>query len=161
MHAHNDGKIILKSIMNHFTYFCCRDKFWILKYEQCWRPVSVMPSVSMIFNEFTDNILDAKTRFSNEIWKKMKKRTLDIFMVFQQFRMLTIIKYTNMAKIWKILEEANERISIFFLFFFIDSIQSFKGSNLFLFLFSRWTRYTTECWTNFCPAQKNTHSTIK
>ena len=54
------------------TYFCCHDKFIILKYEQCWGDVSVIPSILMMFNEFTDNIFVVLTCFLTKISTNLK-----------------------------------------------------------------------------------------
>ena len=37
-------------LINSCTYYCCKDRFWILKSDQCWRDVCICDTFS--FNDF-------------------------------------------------------------------------------------------------------------
>ena len=102
------------------TFFCCHDRFVEQKYEHCCEYVSAIPSISMMFSEFTDNISDGLTCFDTKISTDLINRLLDIIMLHQQFIIQIIIKvnsfqYFTMAKTWNVLEEANEGMSTSFL----------------------------------------------
>ena len=67
-------KLMRKYIKKHYDlsmvqciYFCCHDRFIVLKYENCWGDLSVIPSTSVLFNEFTDNFFDDLTCFLTKI----------------------------------------------------------------------------------------------
>ena len=61
---------VLKSVIVFCTYFYCYARFWILKYEQCWRVVSVIPLKWKILNGFTDSISDALKCFLTKMLRK-------------------------------------------------------------------------------------------
>ena len=80
----------------------------------------MIPSISKMFNEFTDNISIGLTCFLSKISTNLKERILDIVMLYQHIIMQITIKlnsfqYFAMENMWKILEEANEGMSIGFL----------------------------------------------
>ena len=90
MHAFNDENFILKGIINSRAYFCWNDRFWILKYEQCWRIVSVTPSV-YDQERLYFNISHGFTCFPNKIWIKLRKRITDFLKLYQQFQVRVFI----------------------------------------------------------------------
>ena len=65
-------KDYLKSIMIYeWFYVLIHDKFIILNHEQCPGDVSVIPSISMMFNEFTA-IFEDLTCFLTKISTNLK-----------------------------------------------------------------------------------------
>ena len=80
----------------------------------------MISSISIIFNEFTDIIFDRLTCYLTKISTNLNNRILDIVMLYQHFILqitikLNLLQYFALEKIWKILEEANEGMSIVFL----------------------------------------------
>ena len=54
IHAYNNETFLLMNPINLCTYFCNQSRFWILRSEECWRDVSVMHSISIIYTDFND-----------------------------------------------------------------------------------------------------------
>ena len=77
------------------TYFCSHDIFIILKYEQCRGDVSVIPSISMMFNEFTDNVFDGLTCFLTRISTNLQNRIPYIDVLYRHFIMQITIKLNS------------------------------------------------------------------
>ena len=110
----------------------------------------MVPLISMMFNEFTNIIFVGLTCFLTKMSTKLKNRIHDIVMLYQHFIVQIPIKlnsfqYFVMEKLWKIVEEANEGMSIGFFAKLLKPIGISRGNTFFLFLISRRTRDMTEC----------------
>ena len=55
----------------------------------------MLPSISMMFNEFTDDISDGLICFLTRISTNLKNLVLDIFMLYHQFIMQIFIKLNS------------------------------------------------------------------
>ena len=58
----------------------------------------MLPSISMMFNEFTDNIFHGLTCFLTKVSTNFKNGIPDIVMIFQQFIMQITIKLNSFQK---------------------------------------------------------------
>ena len=55
----------------------------------------MIPSISMMFNEFTDSVFDGLTCFRTRISKNLKVRILDIVRLYQHYIMQIAVKLNS------------------------------------------------------------------